>query len=127
MINNLAVKPILLAAGVGERLRPFTNVLPKPLIPLSERTVIEHIIDKFTNVGIDKFFISINFKGKILKAFFEELDPSYTIEFVEEDEPLGTAGALHKLKDQISSTFMVTNCDVVIDLDHSDLIDFHVS
>ena len=122
---SLSTPVVIMAGGMGTRMEPFTNVLPKPLIPLSERTVIEHIIDKFTNVGIDKFFISINFKGKILKAFFEELDPSYTIEFVEENEPLGTAGALHKLKNQISSTFMVTNCDVVIDLDHSDLIDFH--
>ncbi len=123
--ENLKIPVVIMAGGMGNRLKPFTQVLPKPLVPLNEKTVIENVIEKFTDLGIDKFFISINFKGKILKAFFEELNPSYSIKFIEEKKPLGTGGSLQKLKGVIKSTFMVTNCDVVIDIDHNDLIDFH--
>ena len=114
-----------MGAGMGTRMEPFTNVLPKPLIPINDKTVIEKIIESFVGVGINDFLISINFKGKILKAFFEELDPSYSIDFIEEKTPLGTGGSLHKLKGKMKSTFMVTNCDVIIEVDHQDLIDFH--
>ena len=123
--KNLKIPVVIMAGGMGNRLKPFTQVLPKPLVPLNEKTVIENVIEKFTDLGIDKFFISINYKGKILKAFFEELNPSYSIKFIEEKKPLGTGGSLQKLKGVIKSTFMVTNCDVVIDIDHNDLIDFH--
>ena len=121
----LKVPVVIMAGGFGTRLKPFTQVLPKPLVPLNEKTVIEHVIEKFTALGMDKFFISINFKGKILKAFFDELDPAYLVKFIEEEKPLGTGGSLLKLKGVVKSTFMVTNCDVIIDIDHNDLIDFH--
>ena len=91
----------------------------------TDRTVIEKIIESFVNVGINNFQISINFKGKILKAFFEELDPPYSIKFIEEKTPLGTAGSLYKLSAEMQTTFIVTNCDVIIEVDHQDLINFH--
>ena len=118
---------VIMAGGKGTRLKPFTNVLPKPLIPLNERTVIEQIIEGFTNSGVEDFYMTINYKGKILKAFFEELDPSYNLKFVEESTPLGTAGSLSKLQGEIDKTFIVANCDVIIDIDHNDLVDFHKS
>ena len=116
---------VVMAGGEGTRLQPFTNILPKPLIPLNDKTVIEKILDSFTDNGFYNFFLTINFKGKILKAFFEELEPDYSIGFVEEKTPLGTAGSLHMLKETLQSTFLLTNCDVILDLDHGDLIDFH--
>ena len=116
---------VIMAGGKGSRLKPFTEVLPKPLIPLNNKTVVEHIIDSFKNSGIKEFYISINFKGKILKAFFEELNPKLIIKFIEENKPLGTAGSLYKLKEKISSTFFVTNCDVIFKFDFTDLINFH--
>jgi len=116
---------VVMAGGEGTRLKPFTNILPKPLIPLNDKTVIEKILDSFTNNGFYNFFLTINFKGKLLKAFFEELDPDYSINFIEEEIPLGTAGSLHMLKEELKSTFLLTNCDVILDLDHGDLIDFH--
>jgi len=106
-------------------LKPFTNILPKPLIPLNDKTVIEKILDSFTDSGFYNFFLSINFKAKILTAFFEELEPDYSISFIEEKNPLGTAGSLNLLKEELNSTFLLTNCDVILDLDHGDLIDFH--
>jgi dTDP-glucose pyrophosphorylase len=116
---------VIMAGGEGSRLKPFTNILPKPLIPLNDKTVIEKIIDSFTDNGFHNFFLTVNFKGKILSAFFEELEPDYSIGFVEEQTPLGTAGSLQMLKEELKSTFLLTNCDVIIDLDHGDLIDFH--
>ena len=116
---------VIMAGGEGSRLKPFTNILPKPLIPLNDKTVIEKILDSFTDSGFHNFFLTVNFKGKILKAFFEELEPDYSIGFVEEKIPLGTAGSLQMLQEELKSTFLLTNCDVIIDLDHGDLIDFH--
>ena len=98
---------VVMAGGEGTRLKPFTNILPKPLIPLNDKTVIEKILDSFTNNGFYNFFLTINFKGKILKAFFEELEPDYSIDFIEEKTPLGTAGSLHMLKAELKSTFFV--------------------
>ena len=117
---------VIMAGGKGSRLEPFTNVLPKPLIPINDtKTVIEQIIGTFLDAGASTYYISINFKGKILKAFFEELNPEYKVNFVEETKPLGTAGALKNLTGTLSSTFFVTNCDVVVYIDHSELINFH--
>jgi len=124
--KSLDVPIVIMAGGKGSRLEPFTNVLPKPLIPINDtKTVIEHIIGTFLEEGASNFYISINFKGKILKAFFEELNPEYTVNFVEETKPLGTAGALRNLVGTLDSTFFVTNCDVVVYLDHSELMGFH--
>lgn len=116
---------IIMAGGKGTRLEPFTKVLPKPLIPIDDKPVIEHIIDSFTNFGSKKFFISLNYKSKILKSFFEELNPSYSIKYLEENIPLGTAGSLHFLKSKIKGDFYVTNSDVILKVDHNDLYNFH--
>ena len=123
--NKRNMSVVVMAGGEGTRLKPFTNILPKPLIPLNDKTVIEKILDSFTNRGFHNFFLTVNFKGKLLKAFFEELEPDYSINFIEETIPLGTAGSLHMLKEELKSTFLLTNCDVILDLDHGDLIDFH--
>ena len=122
---KLNIPVVIMAGGKGTRMKPFTNVLPKPLIPLNNQTVIEKIIETFLKAGIESFYMTINFKGKILKAFFEELDPDYSMEFIEESKPLGTGGSLNKFIGKIKSTFMVVNCDTIIDVDHADLIEFH--
>jgi len=116
---------VIMAGGEGARLKPFTYILPKPLIPLNDKTVIEKILDSFTDSGFCNFFLTVNYKGKILTAFFEELEPDYSISFIEEQTPLGTAGSLYMLKEELQSTFLLTNCDVILNLDHGDLIDFH--
>ena len=116
---------VIMAGGRGTRLAPFTTILPKPLIPVAEKPVIQHIIDRFVECGLNEVMISVNYKSKILKAYFEELEPAYSVEFIEESTPLGTAGALGFLKDTMTKTFLVTNCDVIIDIDYRVLMDFH--
>ena len=118
---------VIMAGGKGTRLEPFTKVLPKPLIPINDKPVIQHIIESFTINGIKKFYLSLNYKGYILKAFFKELKPSYEFEFIEEKKPLGTAGSLFYLKNNISKPFFVTNCDVIINIDYKSLYNFHIN
>ena len=93
---------VIMAGGKGTRMAPFTNVLPKPLIPINNQTVIERIIHSFHRHGKNDIHISINFKGVILKAYFQELSPTYNVSFIEESKPLGTAGALSKLNQKLN-------------------------
>ena len=121
--SNLPV--VIMAGGRGTRLEPFTKVLPKPLIPIDGKPVIEHIISSFTAAGINEFYLTVNYKSRIMRAFFEEGERDYTVNFVEESDPLGTAGSLKMLEGTLSDSFFVTNCDVLIDLDLGSLEQFH--
>ena len=114
-----------MAGGKGTRLEPFTNVLPKPLIPINEKTVIEHIIEKFLKNNISNFIITLNYKSKILKAFFDEIKPKFNVSFIDEPKPLGTAGGLSLLTGKIKKPFLVTNCDTIININTDDLLNFH--
>ena len=123
--RRLDLPVVIMAGGQGTRLAPFTSVLPKPLIPVGERTVIEIIIDQFLPYGLDRFHLSINYKSKILKSFFEELSPSYSVSYLEEREPRGTAGALRELYSAANENLIVTNCDIVVQTDYAELVSFH--
>lgn len=116
---------VIMAGGKGTRLDPFTRILPKPLIPLGDKTVIEHIIDSFLKFGVSTFYLSVNHKSKIIKSYFEELQPPYLIEYLHEDKPLGTAGSLQYLRGRLAGSFIVTNCDIIIDADYAELVEFH--
>ena len=118
---------IIMAGGKGTRLEPFTNVLPKPLVPINEKPVIEHIIEKFVESKVSNFFITSNYKSKILKAYFQEMKPKFKLTFVEEPKPLGTSGGLRLLEDKLKKPFIVTNCDTIININFDDLIHFHIS
>jgi len=116
-----------MAGGRGRRLKPFTDLLPKPLIPINDKTFIENIIDRFTSIGCNDFFLSVNHKKKIIKAYFEELNPSYNIRYIEEKKPLGTAGSLRlfDINESIGSVF-VTNCDIIVKTSYYDIYQFHI-
>ena len=131
--GEVAVKPkgrlnlpvVIMAGGQGTRLAPFTNVLPKPLIPVGDKTIIEIIINQFLPYGLDRFHLSVNYKSKILKSFFEELAPDYSVVYLEEKEPRGTAGGLRALYSPTPEHLIVTNCDIVIQADFAELVSFH--
>lgn len=114
-----------MAGGFGKRLDPFTRVLPKPLIPIGDKTIVECIIDEFRKYQINSFYLSVNYKSKIIKSYFEELKPKYKINYVDEDKPLGTAGSLRFIKNKIKSTFFLTNCDTIIKDDYFKMLKFH--
>ena len=119
------VPVIIMAGGKGTRMEPFTKILPKPLVPIGEKPIIEHIIKHFTDLGCSEFHMTVNYKGRILKAYFDELQPDYKVYFVEEQEPLGTAGSLHFLDGKFNQSFFVTNCDIIIKTDYTSLYKFH--
>ena len=124
--KKIDIPVVIMAGGKGSRLDPFTRILPKPLIPIGEKPVIEIIIDKFMAFGVSCFYISVNHKAKMIKAFFEDFARDYKIVFIEEAMPLGTAGALGLIKDKIKSPVIVSNCDIIIEEDYSQIIDFHM-
>lgn len=122
--HNMPV--VIMAGGEGRRLRPLTNVLPKPLIPIGEKTVIEHIMDRFMELGSNRFYISLNYKANFIEYYLNELNnTSWEIEYFRETKPLGTAGSLHLLNGKINETFFISNCDILIDQDYSEIVDFH--
>ena len=121
----LKMSVVIMAGGRGTRMEPFTKVLPKPLVPIHEKPIIEHIIERFTELGCSDFHLTVNYKGKIMKAYFEELLPDYKVNFVDEQEPLGTAGSLRFLDGQFNQPFFVTNCDIIIKADYASIYEFH--
>jgi dTDP-glucose pyrophosphorylase len=123
--KHIDIQVVIMAGGKGSRLDPFTKILPKPLIPINDKPIIEVIMDKFNEYGIDKFFVSLNHKAKMIKSYFEDSDFKYDIRYVEENLPLGTAGSLRLLKNKVREPFLVTNCDVIIETDYDEIINFH--
>jgi len=116
---------VIMAGGKGTRLDPFTKILPKPLIPIGEKPIIEIIMDKFLEHGVSVFYLSIFHKARMIRSYFEETDGKYNIEFVEEKKSLGTIGGLGLLKKKLKQDIIVTNCDVIIDTDYAELLEFH--
>jgi len=116
---------VIMAGGKGTRLAPFTKILPKPLLPLGDEPVIKVIMDKFNNSGINKFYITVNSKKQMIKGYFHDHESPYEIQFVDEDEPLGTAGSLWLIKKDINTDFFVINCDVILDIDYGEMVKFH--
>ncbi len=118
---------IVMAGGKGTRLKPFSNILPKPLFPLGEKTILEEILDRFETAGSKKFYLSVNYKADFIKSYIDQIEATtYDITYFKEDKPLGTAGSLSLLKDKIKERFFVSNCDIVISANYSEIVDYHV-
>jgi dTDP-glucose pyrophosphorylase len=116
---------VIMAGGFGNRLKPFTEVLPKPLIPIGDKTILERIIDKFLDYQIKDYYITINHKGRIIKNYLEDSEPDYNLHFIKEPKPLGTAGSLQFLNGKFEGNFIVTNCDIIIYSNYDEIINFH--
>jgi len=116
---------VIMAGGKGGRLKPFTDILPKPLIPVGDKPVIEKIMNIFHSYGVKDFLITLNYRAGMVKAYFSEHSLPYSLDFVLEKDPLGTVGSLSLLKERLSSTFFITNCDIIIKADYSDIFNFH--
>lgn len=126
--NNLNLQNtdiVIMAGGKGTRLYPYTHILPKPLVPIGEIPIVERIIDKFLDFGAKQFYMTVNYKKNMIKSYFEEVDKNYELNYVEEPMPLGTGGSLRLIKDTLKSTFIISNCDILIEADYSDILNFH--
>lgn len=126
--NDIIESPIpvlIMAGGKGTRLDPITRIIPKPLVPIGEKTIIEIIMNKFSENGINEFIISINYKGSLIKTFIKESVTNYNIKFLEEESYLGTIGSLKLLENKLDTPIFVANCDILLDISFKDLLTFH--
>jgi dTDP-glucose pyrophosphorylase len=124
-LKTFRLPVIIMAGGFGTRLKPLTNVLPKPLIPINEKTIIEHIFDRFYEHGCNEFYISVNYKAELIEYYLTEQHLPYKLTYFKEEKPMGTAGSLSLLKGMINETFFVSNCDIIIEQDYSEILDYH--
>lgn len=122
---SVSAPVVIMAGGLGTRLYPYTKILPKPLIPIGEIPITEHIINQFMEYDCNEFHFIVNHKKNMIKAYFSEVEKDYKIEFYDEDIPLGTGGGLSLLKDKVETTFFFTNCDVLIRANYKEIYDFH--
>ncbi|WP_242832434.1 sugar phosphate nucleotidyltransferase [Desulfosporosinus orientis] len=122
---SLNVPVVIMAGGLGTRLYPYTRILPKPLIPIGEIPITEHIINHFKKYQCNEFHFIVNHKKNMIKAYYSEVEKDYTLEFHNEEIQLGTGGGLCLLKDKLTSTFFLTNCDILIRANYKEIYDFH--
>lgn len=124
-INSFTNPVVIMAGGRGMRLDPFTKILPKPLIPFGDKPIIDRIMDNFNKYGFRHFILTLNYKKEIIKTYFKENKSSYIVEWVEEEEFLGTAGGLSLLKEKLKETFFICNCDVLLESDFKNMLLWH--
>jgi NDP-sugar pyrophosphorylase family protein len=121
------MRAVILAGGLGMRLRPYTAILPKPLIPVGDRPVIEHILQRLAAFGADRVDMCVGHLGELIRVYLSEatdLVSKLDCRWHWEDEPLGTAGALRVVTD-LEGTFLVMNGDILTTLDFNELLAAH--
>lgn len=123
--KRMKVPVVIMAGGKGTRLDPFTKILPKPLIPIGDKPIIELIMDKFHEYGMMDFYVTLNHKSKMIKAYFEEFKIKYNITYIDEDKPLGTVGGLKFLPPEVNGSIFVSNSDIIIEEDYGKILNFH--
>lgn len=115
---------VIMAGGKGTRLYPYTKIVPKPLIPIGDIPIVERIINHFLAYNFNQFYLTMNYKKEMIKAYFNQELP-YKLSLIEEDTPLGTAGSLSLLKDMLKETFFVSNCDILVEENYSHILKYH--
>lgn len=124
--ENINSSVVIMAGGKGSRLAPLTNIIPKPLIPIGYSTIVEKIFDSFVNQGFNNFKLIINYKKELIRSYFKELEHSYNLEFLEESKYLGTIGGIKEFSNKLTDNFVVTNCDVVTDINYHKFFEHHI-
>ncbi len=123
-LQNVPV--VIMAGGKGTRLYPYTKILPKPLIPIGDIPIMERIINEFRKFGVKDFHATVNYRKSMIKSYFSDNITDYHLNYVEEDKPLGTAGSLTLLTEELHVPFIVTNCDILIHANYGDIYRYHL-
>lgn len=121
----IRIPVVINAGGKGTRLDPFTRVLPKPLIPVGDLPIIEHIMKEYQTYSCDEFHIIVNYKKDLMKAYFADNENHYNIIWYDEEKPLGTGGGLTLLRGKFDSTFFFANCDALLTANYESMVKFH--
>ena len=116
---------VVLAGGFGTRLRPWTYEIPKPILPMLDKTLLEHVVEVVPSDKVDEVVVAGGYKVDDIEAYFKEADVSYDVRIVRETEPLGTGGALGNCRDVVSGQFVCLNGDIVSSLDMQVGLDLH--
>ena len=117
---------VVLAGGFGTRLRPWTETIPKPLLPILDKSMIEHVLDVLPESQVDKVLIAAGYGVEQIREHFEGIPLPYEIVIVEETEPLGTGGAIANCREHLSGgTFCVINGDLITSLKVEEMLEFH--
>lgn len=122
------MKVLILAGGKGRRLRPYTTIIPKPLMPIGEKPILEIIIEQLKSYGLKDMVMATGYLGELIATFFGDGSRfGVKIDYTKEKEPLGTAGPLSLVKNSISDTFLMMNGDILSTIDYNELLRFHKS
>lgn len=121
----LSLPVVIMGGGKGSRMKPISDVFPKPLIPLNGKPMINHVIDYFSNYGINNYFLTLNYKSNLMISYFDSLDKDYSIEYAIEPFFMGTAGSITLLKDKLPDKFIISNCDCIAKTNLLEIIDQH--
>jgi NDP-mannose synthase len=125
--ENGKVKVVVLAGGKGARLAPYTRIIPKPLMPIGDKPILEILLRQFKHAGIKDVTLTVGYLADLIRLFFQDGSRlGLNISYSHESKPLGTSGPLANVEG-LNSTFLVTNGDVLTTLDFSELIAFHKS
>ena len=116
---------VIMAGGKGIRMKPYTKIFPKPLLPMGEDTIIDLIVSKFLNFKINNFYITTNYKHQAINNHFKKYKSNINYKLIKEDKKLGTAGSLAYLKNSDEDLFFISNCDVVISENYNNILNFH--
>jgi NDP-sugar pyrophosphorylase family protein len=120
------MKAVIIAGGKGTRLKPYTTVFPKPLMPINDKPILEIVIRQLKSHGFDEVIITVGHLAELIMTFFGDGSKfGVKINYSREDKPLGTAGGLGLLKQELSETFLMMNGDVLTSLNFSDLVSYH--
>ena len=120
------MKVVIPMAGYGTRLRPHTEECPKPLLPVGGKPMLEHIVERAAESGFRRIVLAVRYLGHMIEEHFGDGGPwGVEIDYLREDSPLGTAGALAMLEPRPEQPFVVTNGDVLTDTSYGDLLDYH--
>ncbi|MES2837164.1 MAG: nucleotidyltransferase family protein [Bacteroidota bacterium] len=118
----LPIDAVIMAGGRGERLKPLTDSIPKPLLRIGSKPIIEHNIDRLIFNGIDHFHISVNYLGNLIKDYFEDgINKEIVIKYIDEEKPMGTIGAVSKIGNSIKNdNVLLMNSDLLTNIDYAD-------
>jgi dTDP-glucose pyrophosphorylase len=123
--RRIDIPVVIMAGGKGTRMEPFTSVLPKPLIPIGDQTILELIISQFQEYNVKKVILTLNYKAEMIKAYLDGFDKDYEVEYITEKEFLGTAGSLSLASEHLDSDFIVSNCDIILQAPYDEVYRFH--
>lgn len=118
---------LIMAGGLGTRLRPLTTEVPKPMLKVGDRPILETILQQFKEYGFNNFLVSVNYKADIIIDYFQDgRHLGINIEYIREGQPMGTAGAMGKIREKINRPLILMNGDILTKIDFCQLLDFHL-